>query len=499
MSCPSRLASKTLLFMSTAHFQAHAWDGDNLSEALCFTNDLAGREQFSAYLKQHREPAYLLVDVIEEDFRLESVPHLSGKNRRDLIARKFEQYYRNTPFRQAGVLRRQTEGRRDDEMLFSALTNPQRILPWLDTLLSNSIPLIGIHSLPNISAPLLDEIKSDHVLLLSWEKQAGLRQTYFHQKRLHFSRLTPIGIDNSFIEIVASETPRTQQYLKSLSLPLPGEVLDVYIICQAHDKLALESQLHDTPDLHYSYLDIQMLGNNLKANTTYLDSDATPLFLHLLATKPPASHYANSTHTHFYLVWRLRWLLFGLAASAALVSVIWSINSIWQGRNYVSETEPLLTQSAQLTRQTTAITAKFPATAIPATDMKIAVALVHKLSNYSPPPEKILFPLSSALDQFTRIRLDKLSWQASASDAAPSIYPAQNITFDGELLDFGNDYRSALAYLDGFQQLLRQNGYEVIAQTLPLDISPKGSINGDLKLMQDKAAQFTLKLIWRQP
>ena len=493
------LANKTLLFLTTAHFQAYAWDSDDLSAAQSFSNDLAGREQFSVYLKQHREPAFLLVDVIEEDFRLESVPHLTGKNRRELIARKFEQYYRNTPFRQAGVLRRQTEGRRDDEMLFSALTNPQRILPWLDTLLSNCIPLIGIHSLPNISAPLLEGIKSEHVLLLSWEKQAGLRQTYFHQKRLHFSRLTPIGVANSFIETVANETPRTQQYLKSLSLPLPGEILDVHIVCHEHDKLALESQLHDTPDLRYSYLDIQTLDNNLPANTNFQDSDATPLFLHLLATKPPASHYGNSTHTHFYLVWRLRWLLFGLATIAALLSIIWSMNSIWQGRNYVSETEPLLTQAAQLTRQTTAITAKFPVTAIPAADMKTAVALVHTLSNYSPLPEKILSPLSSALDQFTRIRLNKLSWQASASDAAPSAYPAQNITLDGELLDFGNDFRSALAYLESFQQILRQNGYEVIAQTLPLDISPKGSITGDLKSMQDKAAQFTLKLIWRQP
>ena len=130
--------------------------------------------------------------------------------------------------------------------------------------------------------------------------------------------------------------------------------------------------------------------------------------------------------------------------------------------------------------------------------MKTAVALVHELSNYSPLPEKILSPLSNALDQFIRIRLDRLIWQTSAADAAPSAYPAQIITLDGELFDFGNDYRNALTYLEGFQQSLRQHGYEVTAQTLPLDISPKASINGDLKLTQDKAAQFTLKLIWRQ-
>jgi hypothetical protein len=485
--------------MSAAHFQAYSWDNGNLAEAQHFSNDLAGREQFSAYLKQRRNPAYLLVDVIEEDFRLESVPHLTGRNRRDLIARKFEQYYRNTPFRQAKVLHRQTQGRHDDEMLFSALTNPQRILPWLDTLLSNSIPIIGIHSLPNTGTPLLKSIASKHVLLLSWEKYAGLRQTYFQQKRLHFSRLTPIDSNSSFSEAVATETPRTQQYLKSLSLPLPGEILHVYIICHENDKLALQSQLQDTPELRYSYLDVQTLATGIKANASYPDSDATTLFLHLLATKPPSSNYANSTHTHFYLLWQLRWLLYGLATATTLASILWSVHFVWQGRDFVSQTEPILTQAAQLSDQAADITHNFPATALPATDMKTAVALARKLGNYSPAPEAILSKLSSVLDQYQRVLLHKLSWQTSAADAPPSAYPAQVITLDGELLDFGNNYRSALAYLDNFQQALIQHGYTVTAKTLPLDISPKGSVSGDQQLRPDKSAQFTLKLIWRQP
>lgn len=492
------LSSKTILFLSADHFQACAWDSGKLSDAQFFTNDADGREKFSAYLKKHRNPTYLLVDVIEEDFRQETVPHLIGMNRRALIDRKFEQYYRNTLFRQARVMRRQTDGRRDDEMLFSALTNPQRISPWLDTLLTNSIPVIGIHSLPNISLPLLKDINSDHVLLLSWEKHAGLRQTYFNQKRLHFSRLTPIGNTNSFSESVATETPRTQQYLKSLSLPPPGEMLDVYIICHADDKPAIESRLQSTPELHYFYLDIQTLGKSLKSKTIYHDSDATQLFLQLLAVKPPNSNYANSAHTHFYLLWQFRWILFGLAAAITLLGMLWGAVSLLQGQDYVSETDPLISQATQLTRQAEDAKRKFPVTTVPANDMKSAVALTRKLGNYSPLPEEILSGLSNSLDQFTRIQPTKISWQTSAADAAPSAYPAQVITLDGELLDFGSEYRGALAYLDSFQQSLTQNGYIVTAQKLPLDISPKGSISDEFQSKSAKSAQFTLKLIWRQ-
>ena len=492
------LSAKTLLFLSADHFQAYVWDGGDLLDAQYFNNDANGRDQFSEFLKLHRHPTYLLVDVIEEDFRQETVPHLTGKNRHELIERKFEQYYRNTTFRQARVLHRQLEGRRDDEMLFSALTNPQRISPWLDTLLANHIPLIGIHSLPNTSLPLLKDINSDHVLLLSWEKHAGLRQTYFNQKRLHFSRLTPVGSSNSFSESVATETPRTQQYLKSLSLPPPGEVLDVYIVCHADDKQAIESQLEDTPDLHYFYLDIQTLGKSFKAKTIYPDSDATRLFLHLLATKPSVSHYANSTHTHFYLLWKIRWIFYGLAATAATLSMLWSGLSVLQGRDFLSETEPLLTQAAQLTREAEDLKRQFPVTTIPAADMKTAVALTRKLYNYTPLPEVILSGLSTVLDQYSRIHPNKIAWQMSAADAPPSQYPAQVITLDGELVDFGTDYRSALAYLDGFQLALTQQGYAVTAQKLPLDLSPKGSISGEIQAKSEKSAAFTLKLIWRQ-
>jgi len=490
--------AKTLLFLSAESFHATIWHGGKLGPSQYFSNDANGRGYFSTFLKQHPYPAYLLVDVIEEDFRMETVPHLSGSARRNLRDRKFEQFYRNTPFRQATVLHRQEEGRRDDEMLFSALTNPQRISPWLDAVLANHIPLVGIYSLPNISTPLLKDIPSDHVLLLSWEKDAGLRQTYFNNKRLHFSRLIPINTNSTFSESVATETPRTQQYLKSLSLPPPGEMLDVYIICDANDRKALETRLESSSELRYTYLDIRELGKRIKTKDDYSSSDATPLFLHLLANKSPSSHYANSEHTHFYLLWQLRRLLFGLAATAITVSALWSGMAFWQAQNYVADTEPFNTQTEHLKQQMQQIQHSFANSTVPAADMKTAVLLTRKLNEYTPPAEEFLKDLTLVLDKFPQIKVDKLAWKTSAADAAPSAYPAQVITFEGSLTGFGSDIRQALSYLERFQQTLKQQGYTVTEQKLPLDISSKGSISGDTHKSDGSSAQFTLKIIWRQ-
>ena len=489
---------KNLFFISADHFQAYSWKNGELSSAQFFSNDAKGRDQFADFLKNNRHPSYLLTDVIEEDFRQESIPHLVGSNRRALISRKFDQYYRGTPFLQAHLLHRQAEGRRDDDMLFSSLTNPARISPWLDTMLSNQTALVGIYSVPTISTPLIQNIESEHVLLLTWEMHAGLRQTYFKNGRLHFSRLTPLSDNLSFSGAIVAETPRTQQYLKSLSLPPPGETLDVHIICDSQDRRALESEVHSSNELQYHYLDIRDLCKRLKSKGTPNSSDATPLFLQLLAAKPPGNQYANADHTHFSRLRQLRFILYGLAIANILIASVWTGSALLDGLNYSSESEPILNEASLLTRKANSIQTQFPKTSVPAADMKTAVTLIRKLNSYSPHPEKILTGLTQSLDQFTRVRTVKLAWQNSPADAAPSSYPAQVISYDGELLDFGSNYRGALTYLERFEQSLTQHGYTIASSTLPVDVSSKGSISNTSGLDASKPAQFSVKIVWRE-
>ncbi len=502
------MSRKTLLFLSADHFHAYTWNNGELSGGQRFADNQDGKEQFAAFLQNHRDPAYLLTDLIEEDFRHETVPHLRGSDRAALIQRKCEQYYRNTPFRQAVLLQRLKEGRRDDDMLFSGLTNPALISPWLNIMLAQQIPVAGIYSVPNISAPLVKKIPSDHLLLLSWEKNAGLRQTYFNTGHLSFSRLTPMSDGSSLGETVATEAVRTQQYLKSLSLLPPGQVLNVYIICHADDRRDLETRLGNSTDMNYAYLDIHQMGLRIKSKTSYAGSDATTLYLHLIATHAQRTQYAAAEHTHFFQLLQLRSGLHWLSATLALFCLLWSASSIWEGRILNDEIESLKMQATRLSRQAQQITQSFPSALAHATDMKTAVLVTRKLDNYSPPPQMILMGLSTSLNGFQHIRVDKLSWQASAAPEAmnPKVppsgaaanTPAQVIMLSGELVDFSGGYRSALNYLENFQQDLTQRGYSVTALTLPLDISPKGSIattgvGGD----NLKHTNFSLKIIWR--
>lgn len=491
-----------LLFLSAGHLHAQFMARGKIATQHEFSDSSEGHEDFATFLQAVRRPTYLLVDLIEEDFRQESVPHLTGSNRTALLQRKFEQFYRGTPFHQATLLQRQNGGRRDDDMLFSALTNPSLLTPWLNILVAQQTPLAGIYSVPQISSPLVKDHPSKHLLLISWEKSAGLRQTYFSDHRLQISRLTPMHSDVSFQDSVVTELSRTYQYLKSLSLLPSGQHLDVRLLGHSQDLVELQARFPEGANIRYDYVDLDDAAKQLKIDYRFTDSDASQIFLHQLAVKPPSANYANTAHAHHYHLWQLRRAL-NLASAALLIgSLLWGAADIWQNKLGAEETASLNIQTQQFTNITRQITATFPSTDTSASDMKIAVAAMHKLDQYGPMPNEIMNPLSALLDRFPKMELSELAWQMSAAEPVaagtrPDI-PAQVVSVKGRLKELDYNYRAALEYLDQFQQALTKQGYQVTMLKKPLDVSPGGSLS-DQRGNSNNELDFSLKLSWRPP
>lgn len=491
---------RLLLFLSANHLHAQIMERSKIVTQHGFPNSLAGQENFSGFLKVVKYPTYLLVDLIEEDFRHETVPHLFGRSRGALLERRFDQFYRGTPFRQATLLQRQKAGRRDDDMLFSALTNPSLIKPWMDILRAQQIPLAGIYSVPRISAPLVKDHPSEHLLLISWEKFSGLRQTYFSKHRLQFSRLTPINADLTFQEAVVKELARTFQYLKSLSLLPSGQTLDVRLLGHSHDLIELQMYLPRSADMRYDFVNLADVAKQLKIDYRFTDSDASQIFLHQLAARLPQTHYANTAHTHYFTLWQLRHALNLASVTLLFWMLLWSAANLWQSGNDAAEAGLLKEQAQRILSETQEITSAFPNTYASAADMKAGVSAMRKLKQYNSVPSGILHPISAALERHPQTELDHLAWQMSATEpAAPNTLadvPAQVITLKGRLSGFANDYRAALGYLERFQQNLSTMGYQVTVLTKPLDVSSGGSIT-DQRMVGEQKLEFSLKLARR--
>jgi hypothetical protein len=492
---------KLLLFLSAHHLHAQQMVDGKIVTQHEFNNSQEGREDFAAFLQSAKHPVYLLADLIEEDFRQETVPHLTGRSRSALLQRKFEQFYRGTPFHQAALLQRQKTGRRDDDMLFSALTNPALITPWLAIMRAQQTPLAGIYSIPQISAPLVKDHPSNHLLLISWEKSAGLRQTYFSEHRLQISRLTPVHAGLTFQNAVVSELVRTYQYLKSLSLLPSGQTLDVRLLGHSHDLIELQLELPRSADMHYDFVDLADLAKQHHIDYRFTDSDASQIFLHQLAARPPQAHYANATHTHYFTLWQLRHALNLASGTLLLGMLLWGMANLWQSSNDAAEAASLKTMAQRTQNEAQQITLAFPNTYAPAADMKAGVSIMRKLDQHDAAPNSILRPLSSILDRHPRIELDDLAWRIGTTEpVTPNTLgdaPAQ-VIIKGRLTDFAIDYRAALNYLENFQRDLTAQGYQVTILAKPLDVSPSGSI-ADQRDTHTDALGFSLKLSRRPP
>jgi len=489
-----------LLFLSADHLHAQHMVSGKIAVTRDFADSTHGREEFRSFLKSVKCPAYLLTDLIEEDFRHELVPHLTGRKRAALLTRKFEQYYRGTPFRQATLLHRQKSGRRDDDILFSALTNPTLIMNWVAIILEQKIQLIGIYSVPQISAPLVKNNPSNHILLVTWERYSGLRQTYFSNKHLQISRLTPVHSALTFHDAVVNELSRTFQYLKSLSLLPTDQTLDVLILCHNDDRIELQVKLPETHDMRYDLADISEIGQQLKLDYYFSDSDASQIFLHYLAAHPPKINYANATHTHFHDLGRFKTALYLASAVLLLGVILWVVDNSLRSTEETRETSELKTETQSITKEVKQITSAFPNTYAPAGDMKAGVSVMRKLNQYSPPPLRIMSRISNSVGRYPQIQLDELSWQLSANEPVASNtvadVPARVIILKGHLVDFANDYRAVLNYLESFQRDLEENGYQVTVLTRPFDASPTGSI-ADQRDSTSSTLSFAVRLTRR--
>ncbi|HET7833321.1 MAG TPA: hypothetical protein VFK88_10205 [Gallionella sp.] len=487
-----------LLYLCAEHLHAQLVAGEKITAQLKFTDSPEGRDDFATFLQTARRPAYLLVDLIEEDFRHETVPHLSGARRSAQLQRKFEQFYRDTPFRQGVLLQRQPTGRHDDVMRFSALTNPALLAPWLDIMLDRKIPLAGIYSVPQISGTFIGHHPANHVLLISWERSAGLRQSYFNEQQLQLSRLTPLHADLTFRAAVTNELVHTCQYLKSLSLLPPEQTLDVRILCHADDHAALAAGgLPDEADVRYDFVDLNEIAEQFKFNYSFTDSDATPLFLYQLTRRLPGASYASAAHRHYHRLWQLRRTLYHGSSALLLASLAWAAVNLAQGSAHKTEALALNDRTQRLLTELQTMTPRSANTQASAADMKTAVTLMREFALTAVAPVEILHPLSMTLDDYPEIELDELAWRTEAAEASPTHasgnWPVAIITIKGHFAGDANDYRAALDHLERFRHDLTARGYHVIVQEQPLDLSPTGSIT-DPTERHSTIFDFSLKL-----
>jgi len=510
--------AKKLFFLSDNHLSAWQWRSGKLAKAGDFQADSEGLAGFAEYLaKSPNTPIHLLVDVIEEDFRIETIPHILGKDRKTLIQRKLNQLLRGTPYRHASLQGRETEGRRDDKLLLTGLTNEELLKPWVERIAQHKLPLAGIYSLPLLSQVLVKKLGlvAPHQLLITRHK-GGLRQSYFQEGLLKFSRLTLLSAEDmdAMQGAVSREASRTQQYLNSLRLLPRDQALEIVMICGDSYFHQIQPESMNTPTMHYRTLDMAAVAAQLGLKATAAELTSERLFLYLLGRYTPPQHYAPREQLWHNQLRLVRSGILGTTVTTIAIGAYFATANFELALDDYHRSEKLGRETRELQAQYQAIKNTFPPTPATPEQMKSAVELVERANSKNITPEPLLGLISQALETSPSVKLNQIKWlvseqpnqgtspnqQTDANGGTPGMLlgigkPYQIVVFDGEIVPF-TDYRSTLDSLALFVDKLRkQPSLQVTPLTMPIDIGSQYSLKGSAgKKMQDKAS-FSLKLI----
>ncbi|MBE9567590.1 MAG: hypothetical protein IMF14_02765 [Proteobacteria bacterium] len=240
---------KRLFYFTGYRLSVMHFNGKELVGTSSFEPTDAGLEKFRAYLEQTPNiTGKFLVDVIEEDFRKEKIPHVGSKDRKAVISRLIDRYYRASQnYCHSEVIGREKSGRKDDLVLIGAMTNPQLIQPWISIIDECKVPLSGIWTLPLVSKAVLKTIKADSgvVLLVSQQVNSNVRQTLFRDGKLISSRQSIINQDMDDITSIgdhaAPEVKRTIDFLRGQGLVAGNEVISIHILGGDEQLLSLKN------------------------------------------------------------------------------------------------------------------------------------------------------------------------------------------------------------------------------------------------------------------
>lgn len=417
---------KRLLYLTEQGITAYRWEQKTLQQEARFSITEAGDlEAFENYLRSSRRiPIFIIVDIIELDFRFEIIPHVNFKEAKALRARKLNAAYRSTPFRHVLELGREPDGRKDDRVLLSAITNADALSPWLPAMSRLRSPVAGICSPPLLLAKAVKEWPTEHTLLITFATTKAIRLTYFHKNDLRFSRLAIhyASTIEGIAPIIIEETSRTQQYLINLKLLGRDDQLQVIILDQEQQIDFWEKNLPSTRLLNFTAQSFGTLAQKSRYPKILAPCKNTEELLVTLTTIGIASnHYANLDHLHEAFLRLLRVSLHG-AAIAGLTLTLGLLGaeaySLWGIFQHTEEASHLIQQTANKYR---GIKEAFPPSPADAPQMLEAVEITTKLSSHRYPPSELLGTVAMALEQAPTYRLLKINWgYAPSSQTTPA-------------------------------------------------------------------------------
>ena len=502
------MPQRRILFLDASCLTVYSLNGRKVQHEMQFNADPMGFESFEAYLTRNQKHIFMmLVDVPDEGFQNENIPFCSGKDRAAIIKRKLNQYFYGTPYSVAHSNGRQQEGRRDEHLLMMALTRPQHLEPWLSVMRQAHSILAGIYALPQLLSALLEKDAPGQLLLIN-QTRGGLRQTFFVNRQLRFSRLTPLatGAADEFAVAAVIEAGKMHQYLSSQRLVERNKPLVTRVLVHPAQISAMRERCRTTGDLHFDLLDL-LTESRRVGGPDLTDSQAELLFCHLLSRNPPREQFAPPTELRYHQLWQTQFALKGVSAVILATGVLFAAKQgleISQTQQSVSLIEM---QVADEQRKYDSVMQALPKIPLTTDNLRALVDRYDAVTKKAQGPAPLLQRLSQSLEAFPGISIDSIEWSVADTLSAagtllagqpapvPDIGPFELVVLSAQLpLTLTGNQRAQLAAVNDFAKHLAATPHsQVTILQPPIDTqSGKTLKSGDEKRALE-APRFSLR------
>lgn len=407
---------RRILYITDQTTAVYIVQGRRLLGKRTYALDQQGFDAFSADLAQL--PGLLtqvLLDITEEEFYTEQVPHVFSHDQRMILARKQNQRFRGRRWIFNEKQGREKTGRRDDLFLLSAVTREELVDPWLRCMAEQYIPLERITSVPLLSSHLYRRLhlRHAHALFVSHGDGGGIRQSFLVGGKLKTSRLapTPKMEEGEYVGLILAEVKRMQQFLVSAFLLPQGEPLHLYLLGSNQVQVLMSRALASDSGIHLHSYNPQAVEEKFHYRGLRRCHHADGFFAMLAANAKAVSSYTTFEDRLFYHHQRVRQLLRGAAAAmllGSMATVGFGLVRQTEIRDNLADVEQAIGRYQQLHARLQANTQPGQVSGF---KMKDAVEAHERLQRMRVRPFQLLSHVGQALLKHPDIRLRRIDWQ----------------------------------------------------------------------------------------
>ncbi|MBS0347054.1 MAG: hypothetical protein JSR69_11400 [Proteobacteria bacterium] len=447
-----------------------------------FPTDATGLEAFSGWLHglSTATPFTLLVDLPDERFRIETLPHVRGPDRRRLRERRQAQLFPDTPFVAHQYLDREPSGRQDERILFATPGRPSTITPWLEAIEGHGHRLQRLVPAAFLAAALAAHLPATQgPLLLALLTPAGLRISCCEGRKLLFSRLSPASqTEPPPLSQWQDEAREVHRHLLNQRILRHDMACTCHLLTPANSNTSTTSDAVITPgELRFAHsAPPSSLASPHHARPT--DGDDRLLLLRqpchharLPHATPAAALHAGRLHLAGQL----------MVAGTAMVLVLCMLLTV----SNMMETQTLEQRGAAATargdaieRALVALQAASPSPAHPLPRLQATLDMLQRLEAETASPEPALHQLADALAPLPDAALKRIEWTANGTtgpeNAAPSRTQGLDLHFalpDGLARERVNHAQRLLAALSSIP------GIKLHTERLPVEMTGSRSLS----------------------